>query len=439
MAFIALILVMGLFLPESSALNIQDTVLSDIWDSTSQSIRFSEVASTSGYDVSEETALTNTVHPLVTFTHTTSGSPANNIGLSLDWYQETAAANTELGARMAIIATDTTATSEDFQIDWMLMANGATAATKMSLGSTGILTLVGGTLLDNTTASTLTVTETNIALVGDTTITGALVTTEGADPAEETALTNTVHPLVNLTHTTSGVSANGIGVGMNFTQETTAGNEMIMSINAVVTDVTGASEDADFVLNLMDAGNAAAEVLRVTSDGVLQLENAATIDNTVNGIIEITEPAILLTGSTSTTIDSPIIAAIQGTTGGWEIKSYEATTGALSGATGSCAVNVPTGAKLIGTQFRVDTLITSGDGATTWKATYATGSSEIAATGQAFTKDTKVNAFFNANAATDIMAGTLTITIEPDSNTFSAGVVRCISYAQVFTAMAAAP
>jgi hypothetical protein len=348
----SILIIFMIFSVTANAQDIVTKAIADVWDISSQSFRFSQVASTSGLDVSEETSLTATVHPIVTYTHTTDETPANNIGLSADWYQKTAAANTELGARFAVLATDTTATAENFKIDWMLMNAGATAATKLSLGSTGVLTMVNAATLDNSTAaSTLTVTETNIGLTGDTTVTG---------------------------------------------------------------DLTATSTD------ILLTGS--------TSIGL-------TGDTTVTGDLTATSTDILLTGSTSTTIDSPIIAAIQGTTGGWEIKSYESTTGALSGASGSCAVNVPAGAKLIGTQFRVDTLITSGDGATTWKATYATGSTQIATTGQAFTKNTKVNAFFDTNAATDIMAGTLAITIEPNSNTFSAGVVRCISYASVFTAM----
>jgi len=156
--------------PGVSALNVVDTVLQDVWDSTGQSIRISFVSSESGWDVAEETALTNTVHPLVTFTHTTSDTPAAGIGLSLDWYQETAPANTELGARIAVVTSDVTAASEDFRFDWMLMTAGAAPATKMSLGSTGVLTLVNAATLDNATNGTLTITEPTIAIVGSLTV-----------------------------------------------------------------------------------------------------------------------------------------------------------------------------------------------------------------------------------------------------------------------------
>jgi len=164
--FLILFVLLFALVPGVSALNMVDSAVNDTWDRDSQSFRITLVSSESGWDVSEETALTNTVHPLVTFTHTTSGTPANGIGLSLDLYQETAAANTELGARIVVKTSDVTATSEDFQFDWMLMAAGAAPATKMSLSSVGVLTLVNAATLDNSVNGTLTITEPTIAIVG---------------------------------------------------------------------------------------------------------------------------------------------------------------------------------------------------------------------------------------------------------------------------------
>jgi len=71
--FLVLFLLLFAFTPGVFALNVVDTVLQDVWDSTGQTIRISYVSSESGWDVAEETSLTNTVHPLVTFTHTTNG------------------------------------------------------------------------------------------------------------------------------------------------------------------------------------------------------------------------------------------------------------------------------------------------------------------------------------------------------------------------------
>ena len=112
------------------------------------------------------------------------------------------------------------------------------------------------------------------------------------------ALTNSVQNVFGVQHTTTGTPANGIGVGLYFVQETSANNnETGMIFEALTTDVTGTSEDFDFVLKLMAGGTAAAEKFRVTSTGVVTLVNAATLDNSTNGTLAIAEPTIYLNGA----------------------------------------------------------------------------------------------------------------------------------------------
>ena len=103
---------------------------------------------------------------------------------------------------------------------------------------------------------------------------------------------NTVENIVRVSHDSSGTHAAGIGIGLQFEQETGADNFEIMGeLDLVTTDVTGASEDADFVFSLMAAGAAASEVARITSTGVVTLVNSGTIDNSTNGIITVDEPS----------------------------------------------------------------------------------------------------------------------------------------------------
>lgn len=113
----------------------------------------------------------------------------------------------------------------------------------------------------------------------------------------ETALTATIDPSLQVRHTTTGTPANGIGVSIDYKQETSVGNEEIIARMAgVMTDVTGASEDADYVLYLMDAGTAA-ERLRVDSDGMITMRGGATIDNNTSAAnLAIAETNIGLTG-----------------------------------------------------------------------------------------------------------------------------------------------
>lgn len=112
------------------------------------------------------------------------------------------------------------------------------------------------------------------------------------------ALTNTVQNVFGVQHTTTGTPAAGIGVGLYFVQETSSlNNETGMVFEALTTDVTGTSEDFDFVLKLMKAGAAASEAFRVTSTGVVTLVNAATLDNSTNGTLAIAEPTIYINGA----------------------------------------------------------------------------------------------------------------------------------------------
>lgn len=155
-------------------------VLPQIFTGTSgtEGLNIAMIASTVGLAGSEETALTNTVNPTLELTHTTSGTPANNIGVGIDFYQETSAANTENVMSLNAVITDATAGSEDAKFSLELMAAGAASAEKFSVGSTGIVTLSGGATLDNATSATnLAIAETNIGLTGIVTMTGATTVT----------------------------------------------------------------------------------------------------------------------------------------------------------------------------------------------------------------------------------------------------------------------
>ena len=123
---------------------------------------------------------------------------------------------------------------------------------------------------------------------------------------------------------------------------------------------------------------------------------------------------------------------ISGTTGGFVRRIIEATTGTLSGATGSIAVNVPSGARILGVQLRVDTLITSAT-ATSWSAVYVNTPTVAIAAAQAFAANTKFNAL---HPVYEITTGTVTITITPNLGTFTGGVIRAICYYESLDAMA---
>lgn len=134
-----------------------------------------------------------------------------------------------------------------------------------------------------------------------------------------------------------------------------------------------------------------------------------------------------------------VVSTTVNTGGGLQRIFSEATSGALSGASGTIQVNVPTGAKIIGVQLRVDTLITSGDGADTWTANLTTAGpvtvQEIGS-GLLFDKNTKPEAMFDPIAASPVAQSEIDITLLPTpAGTFSGGVVRALVYYWDFIVM----
>ena len=73
--------------------------------------------------------------------------------------------------------------------------------------------------------------------------------------------------MLRLTSASSATPAAGIGVGMEFEVETTAGNEVIAGIEAVTTDVGSGTEAGDLVFKTMTGGAAADEKMRIENTG----------------------------------------------------------------------------------------------------------------------------------------------------------------------------
>jgi hypothetical protein len=102
-----------------------------------------------------DSALTNTVNTVLELQHQTSGTPANNIGVGMDFRVETAASNFEIGAQIEAVASDVTSTAEDFDLDFKVMTAGGAAATAMRLyggGSNGTYLGVSGRITSATVA-----------------------------------------------------------------------------------------------------------------------------------------------------------------------------------------------------------------------------------------------------------------------------------------------
>ena len=148
-------------------------------------------------------------------------------------------------------------------------------------------------------------------------------------------------------------------------------------------------------------------------------------------------------GTISPVVELEVAGEIRhtGTTGGFNERVSEATGTATAATTFDIEVNIPSGARIIGCQLRVDTALTSSDGGTTWTAAYIDGSTSQVGTALAFAKDTKKNTMYDVNLASDIASAETDIRVTCDgAKTFAAGgVVRAIVYYEDFTFMDNAP
>jgi hypothetical protein len=94
--------------------------------------------------VEQDSAATNTVTYVERLTSTSSGTPANGIGVGIEFEVETAAGNNEVGATIEAVTTDVTSTSEDFDIVFKAMAAGAAAAERFRIKGTNTLVAPSG-------------------------------------------------------------------------------------------------------------------------------------------------------------------------------------------------------------------------------------------------------------------------------------------------------
>ena len=119
---------------------------------------------------------------------------------------------------------------------------------------------------------------------GDVTTDGAL-TVNGASATvsdgtfsvtDDSATTNAVIDVASINASTSGTVANNFGVGLTFDAEDLGGIEEQGSLDLVLTDVTDASEDSQFVFSVQEAGSIVSEL--TISGGGITLAGGATVN-----------------------------------------------------------------------------------------------------------------------------------------------------------------
>jgi uncharacterized protein YbjQ (UPF0145 family) len=121
---------------------------------------------------------------------------------------------------------------------------------------------------------------------------------------------------------------------------------------------------------------------------------------------------------------------VKSTRGGGLIRKSSIVSVTLSDSTSVIEINIPPTSRIVGVQLIVDELITSGDGATSWSASFYGGSIEPICSEISFLKDTTVDSFASAIVLTET-----DIEITTDTGTFSGGVITAVCYYEVFDAL----
>lgn len=103
-------------------------------------------------------------------------------------------------------------------------------------------------------------------------------------------------------------------------------------------------------------------------------------------------------------------------------------------ASTTITLSIPTGARLIGSQLRVDAALATGE---TWDAAYSGGCTTAIAAAQAVAKNTKVKVLYDENAASAITTDTTNIAITKNGGgSFTAqGTVRALVYYELLTTL----
>ena len=220
-------------------------------------------------------------------------APAVGFGTAMSFTGQTSLTNFEDAGYIAVTSTDDTAGSEDFQMSFGLMQNGASYTDKVIIDSAGNLQINGNNIKASTGATAITLSGSNVAIAGDLTVTGndiksstsaTALTLSGADVAVAGDLTVTGNNIKSSSATALTLSGANVQVDGDLT---VFGDEIkssslttaitLSGIDAAVTGkITAISADLDGgILTMYD-----------TSFGIRNVETKVIYDLAVGNLIQ---------------------------------------------------------------------------------------------------------------------------------------------------------
>ena len=142
-------------------------------------------------------------------------------------------------------------------------------------------------------------------------------------------------------------------------------------------------------------------------------------------------------GALNTTIvRSPEIGVINATEGGTanlaRKTAHETHTLAAAGTSDTTTISIPSGARLLGVSFNVNTAVSDDGGDDTWSAAFVTGSTTTLATAAAAAQNTKVDLML----PDEISTGVCQIRFTANGGSFDAGVIEIVAYYEELTSLA---
>ena len=440
--------------------------------------------------VVSSTALTNTVSTVAKVSHITSGTPANGIGVAVEFEVETSADNNEIGATIEAVTTDTTSTSEDFELDFNIMLAGAAASQRLHLGainhfvgSVGVKSAVGGSTYPQLIAESPGATNPSIlpnsgdqntgigtsgsdqlSLIagavegirldgyGNVTIAAGTLAISGAGAAEiplsvELAAAQSANAFEINSNGGSGgddlvVESGGyLGVNVDPSSIANPGTISVKNIANYAFNCDGNILHKSDGTNYAYMGKASTWSGSLSTDYMIasyrpKLHLAAngagtpsmTFTATGTGI-GVSSPAEMLQVDDAIAISSDAEGSTARLT---RRTAHETHTLAAAGTSDTTTISIPSGARLLGVSFNVNTAVSDDGGDDTWSAAFVTGSTTTLATAAAAAQNTKVNLML----PDEISTGVCQIRFTANGGSFDAGVIEIVAYYEELTSLA---
>lgn len=290
---------------------------------------------TNFHGITIDDATNSGVTPVNSYTHTTSGTPANGIGVGTDFIVETAGGEHTVG-QVNVEVTDVTDTAEDAAFVVNLMKAGAAASEAFRVGSTGIVTTTGSIVSDTDSTDDLGTTGVRWAnaYIDDLDITTNIVvggTVDGRDIAADGTKLDGIEAAADVTDATNVDAA---GAVMN-SDATTAAMSFVIDEDDMTSDSatkvpTQQSVKAYYDASLIAANSLSGALLVGNStsgtDVVVTAGDVITTDtiNETTAAAGVTIDSVLLKDNTVTA--TTFVGAVTGLAIGVDVEAYDADT-----------------------------------------------------------------------------------------------------------------